>query len=223
MSLNAAGRRGERGPALLIRWMGNLVTIRALGRRGKRHTWSVKRDGQDSRPRTPEEERDDLLAYAFRALGGRALTRVELRQKLQRRSENEALIEEVLGRVASLGYQDDAHVAQAEGRRRSVGSFRVRQTLKRRGVGENLIAETVEARTAEDEVAAATDLLARRWGGFQRKADPRASAYAFLARRGFAGQAIWTAIREVAASQDSSEDDPDWEVDARPSDGTARG
>ncbi|WP_345468024.1 RecX family transcriptional regulator [Deinococcus carri] len=159
--------------------------------------------------RTPEERqkaRDDLLAYAFRALSGRALTEAELRTRLLRRTEDRALAEEVLARVQELGYQNDEGVARAENSRRGVGGFRVRQTLKRRGVEEGLIAETLAARDPGEEQADALALLERRWPSLARKRDPRASAYAFLARRGFAGSAIWAAIHEMSGR---AEDLPD--------------
>ncbi|WP_412029161.1 recombination regulator RecX [Deinococcus yunweiensis] len=163
-------------------------------------------------PRSPQEERDALLAYAFRALGGRALTEAELRGKLEKRSTDPALVQEVLTRVQELGYQDDAHVARAEGSRSTVGRYRVRQTLKRRGVSEELIQQTVEARDPEREAESAVTLLERRWPALARKRDPRASAYAFLARRGFGGDAIWAAIREVSAAADAVTELPDDEA-----------
>lgn len=149
------------------------------------------------RPKTREEQREALLAYAFRALGARAMTEAELRGKLERRSEDPELIEDVLRRVQDLGYQNDAEVARTENKRRGVGGLRVRQTLRRRGVGAELIEETLQARDPEQEQQEATELLIRRWPALSRKRDPRASAYAFLARRGFGGNVIWPAIREV--------------------------
>ncbi|SMB91554.1 RecX family transcriptional regulator [Deinococcus hopiensis] len=162
----------------------------------------MERDGEGG-PRQSEQERqkarDDLLAYAFRALAGRALTEAELRTRLLRRTDDPALAAEVLARVQELGYQNDEAVARAEGQRGGVGGFRVRQTLKRRGVAEELIEDTLAARDPEAEREAAVALLERRWTALSRKRDPRASAYAFLARRGFGGSAIWAAIREVGA------------------------
>ncbi|WP_156103457.1 RecX family transcriptional regulator [Deinococcus sp. YIM 77859] len=147
-----------------------------------------------------QKARDDLLAYAFRALGGRALTEAELRVRLLRRTDDAALAAEVLARVQELGYQSDAGVARTEGTRRGVGGFRVRQTLRRRGVPEELIEATLADRDPTAEQADATALLARRWPTFARKRDPRASAAAFLARRGFAPSVIWAAIGEVAGT-----------------------
>lgn len=179
--------------------MGNLVTIPAVGPAGKRHTRQV------DEAQTERDERDSLLAYAFRALGNRALTEAELRARLERRSKNAELIQEVLGRVQELGYQDDALVAQVEGGRRSVGALRIRHTLKRRGLDQELIQQTLAARDPDAELEAVRELLSRRWASFARKRDPKASAYAFLARRGFAASAIWTALREVAEMDDSEE------------------
>ena len=122
-------------------------------------TWAANSPLEPARTPTPEEARDTLLAYAFRALGARALTATELRGKLERRSDDEALVQEVLERVQELGYQDDAQVAQVEGTRRGIGGFRVRQTLKRRGVTAPLIEETMLARDPDDEQAAATEVL----------------------------------------------------------------
>lgn len=167
--------------------------------RRKRHTGDVTA-GEEKTPEERQKARDDLLAYAFRALSGRALTEAELRTRLLRRTDDEALAGEVLARVQELGYQNDEGVARAEGSRRGVGGFRVRQTLKRRGVTQGLIEETLAARDPDEEQADATALLERRWSSFARKRDPRASAYAFLARRGFPGSVIWAAIREVSAA-----------------------
>lgn len=162
--------------------------------------------GRARRPRTREEEREALLAYAFRALGARANTAAELRGKLARRCEDEEMVEDVLRRVQELGYQNDAEVARSEGRRSGVGTFRVRQTLKRRGVDAELIDETLQARDPDAEQEDAARLLARRWPALRGKRDPRASAYAFLARRGFPSGVIWAALREVSEAYEEGEE-----------------
>lgn len=161
-------------------------------------------EARPQRLKTPEEKRDDLLGYAFRALGQRALSAAELRAKLERRSDDPDLIVEVLGRVQELGYQQDSQVARIETSRRGVGQFRVRQTLKKRGLDAELIQETLEQIDPDDQRAAALDLLTRRWPSLGRKRDPRAAAYGLLARRGFAGSIIWDVIREVSEAAGSA-------------------
>lgn len=152
---------------------------------------------KSTQPLSEAEERDQLLAYAFQALGARALSAAELRRKLSQRTENTELIQSVLARVQELGYQKDEDVARIENNKSGIGSFRVRQALKRRGVSEALIEETLETRDPDQETAEAIHLLERRWLHFQRKKNPRGSAYAFLSRRGFSGSVIWAAIEAL--------------------------
>lgn len=154
-------------------------------------------------PLTPEhpdwdQAREKLLTYAFAALSRRALTEAELRQRLERRSDQEMLIQHVLERVRELGYQNDAAVAESEGRRRGVGEYRIRQRLKQRGLDEELIQETLEARDPEAEEQDAREGLARRLGGFARKKNPKGSAYAWLTRRGYSSDLIRRLLDEVA-------------------------
>lgn len=155
---------------------------------------STKQTNQPSYSEHDDTERDQLLAYAFRALGARALSETELRRKLSQRTENTELIEHILTRVQELGYQKDEDVARIENNRSGVGSFRVRQTLKRRGVSETLIEETLEHRDPDQEQTEAKRLLERRWSTFLRKKNPRNSAYAFLSRRGFSSSVIWKVL-----------------------------
>lgn len=175
-----------------------------------RRSYTPTRPGaEDARPKrekTPDEQRDDLLAYAFRALGQRALSATELRGKLERRSDNPELIAQVLARVQELGYQQDEQVARIETSRRGLGQFRVRQNLKRRGLNAELIDETIQAIEPEDERQEAAELLSRRWDSMLRKRDPRAAAYALLARRGYPSPVIWAAIREVLDTRGETEE-----------------
>lgn len=160
---------------------------------------------------SPEDEQADLLAYAFRALGARAMTAHELRAKLSARCEDPERVDAVLARIQELGYQSDEQVAGSEGRRRGVGAFRVRQRLRQRGVDDALITETLAQRDPDEELADACRLLESRWPGLARKKDPRASAYALLARRGFGSAVIWEALRQVAAAQPPEDADAAWE------------
>lgn len=151
-------------------------------------------------PGSPEWEadREKLLAYAFQALSRRALTEAELRERLLRRSAHGELIEHIVERVRELGYQSDAVVAEAEARRRGVGHYRVRQKLKQRGLDEDLIQETLEGRDPEAEERDAREQLAKRLSGFARKKNPKASAYAWLTRRGYPSDLIRRLLDEVA-------------------------
>ena len=170
------------------------------------------------------EQREQLMMYAFRALGQRALSEAELRGRMLRRLPapklpdpkltepkltdpmladaeltGPELVNAVLERVRELGYLNDEQVAQAEARRRGVGSGRVRQKLRQRGVENQLIEEVLAERDPEAEAEDARTLLARRWPSFQRAPDPQRRAFAFMLRRGYSSSMIWPLLREVAA------------------------
>ncbi|GGQ94625.1 RecX family transcriptional regulator [Deinococcus ruber] len=148
---------------------------------------------------TPEQERERLLLYAFRALGQRALSRHELRERLLRRTEQPDIAEAVLARVQELGYLSDEQVAHSEAARRGVGQHRVRQKLRQRGVEAGVVAQVMAERDPDAEEEDARTLLDRRWDTFQRSGDPVKRAHAFLMRRGYPGALIWRLLREKAA------------------------
>ena len=151
---------------------------------------------------TPEKQREQLLMYAFRALGQRALSEAELERRMLRRNEDGDLVKSVLERVRELGYLSDLQVAQAEARRRGVGTGRVRQKLRRRGVDTLLIEEALADRDPDAETEDARTLLDRRWQSFQRAADPQKRAFDFLMRRGYSSGLIWPLLREKLAQQE---------------------
>jgi regulatory protein len=157
---------------------------------------------RERREPTPEEQREQLLMYAFRALGQRALSEAELERRMLRRNEDGDLVRSVLERVRELGYLSDLQVAQAEARRRGVGSVRVRQKLRQRGVDSLLIEEAIAERDPDAEAEDARTLLDRRWPSFQRAADPQKRAFDFLMRRGYSSGLIWPLLREKLARQE---------------------
>lgn len=167
---------------------------------------------QEARRLTPEQERERLLMYAFRALGQRALSEAELRQRLLRRSEDPDLAGSVLERVKELGYLSDDLVARVEAGRRGVGGHRVRQKLRQRGLEPELIEQAVSGRDPDAELEDARQLLARRWPGFQRAPDPHRRAHAFLSRRGYPGAVIWQLLAELEAGPHDGEAEEEEEV-----------
>ena len=150
-------------------------------------------------PLTPEQERERLLLYAFRALGQRALSTHELRERLLRRTQQPEVAEAVLARVTELGYLSDVQVARSEAARRGVGQHRVRQKLRARGLEPQVVAEAMETRDPDAEADDARALLDRRWNSFQRAPDPLRRAGAFLMRRGYPGALVWRLLREKSA------------------------
>ncbi len=148
---------------------------------------------------------DDLMAYAFRALAQRALTESELRARLARRGADDAAQERLIARLRELGYLNDAGVAQAVSARGGVGRFRVKAELKRRGVAGEVIDEALAGRDPDQDLEGARRLAERHRDRWSRARDPRATAYGFLARRGFEGSVIWAVLNELQLGQAGEE------------------
>jgi regulatory protein len=112
-----------------------------------------------------------LYDYAVKALGRQMRTEVELRRLMQTRVEpgerGEAVIHTVIARLKEHGYLNDAAFAETYARLRQenekLGSRRVRQDLKLKGVKTELVEETLDARYgATDEEALARQHLERK-------------------------------------------------------------
>jgi regulatory protein len=112
-----------------------------------------------------------LYEYGVRSLGRAMRTEADLRRLMQRRAEpgelGEAAIAAALVRLREHGYLDDAAFAETYARLRQqnekLGERRVRQDLQQKGVGSELIAETLEARYGQtNEEALAREHLERR-------------------------------------------------------------
>jgi len=112
-----------------------------------------------------------LYNYALKALGRRMRSEAELRRIMSARVEpgerGEAVIRAVVARLKEYGYLDDVVFAETYARLRQenekLGSRRVRQDLKLKGVKTDLVEETVDARYgATDEEALARQHLERK-------------------------------------------------------------
>jgi regulatory protein len=112
-----------------------------------------------------------LFEYATKALGRQMRTEADLRRLMQRRVEpgerGDAAIETVVARLQEYGYLDDAAFAETYARLRQenekLGVRRVQQDLQQKGVNQELIAETLEARYGQtNEEALARQHLERK-------------------------------------------------------------
>ena len=137
-------------------------------------------DGRDEGRRARER--------ALRALRRRPLSRAELRARLERAGHGEAVVAATIDDLASRGYLDEAAVAdvvERDAERRRLGSLRVAQRLRRRGLPEDLV-EASETRLRQGDLERARALLARRFGeGASGDRAVRARAFRLLLARGF--------------------------------------
>ena len=94
-------------------------------------------------------DREGLWNYALRALGGRAHSTGEMREKLSRRAERPEDVEGVLARLKESKYLDDRQFAESYATARlsneRFGKTRVLQDLRHRRVAPALAEKTVHA------------------------------------------------------------------------------
>jgi regulatory protein len=160
-------------------------------------------------------DEDALFNYALRALGGRAHSQGELREKLRRRAADTGALEAVLGRLKEAGYLDDRRFAEgfaaARLENQGLGSARVLRDLRQRRVAPALAGEAVEKTFAGvDEVRLIEDFLARKFRGKQLPAflaDEKnlAGAYRRLRYAGFSSNASIQVLKKYAREAEELE------------------
>src|SRR5579864_6412385 len=172
---------------------------------------------RNQRQRTPRKlEAEGLWELALRALGGRASSTGEIRQKLRARAARAEDIEPVLKRLKEYGYLDDRQFAEsytsARLENQRLGKARVAEELRRRRVAPALAESTVrKAYENVDEIALIEEFIRRKYRSAPREALFRdqkdlASAYRKLMRAGFASGNAIRALKRFAANPELLDD-----------------
>ncbi len=153
-----------------------------------------------------------LYEYAVRSLARRSLTLSELRSRLARRAARESSVGEVIERLRSAGYIDDARLAESYAffRREyeGFGQQRVLRELRRRGVDSELAEQAVATSYQDaDEASLIRRQLQRKLGqGYQEHPieDPKKvlSLYRALVRAGFSSDKIVEALQQISPDSD---------------------
>jgi regulatory protein len=156
----------------------------------------------DERARDPDAVREAALKLLERS----RRTRADLSRRLREKGYAAAIVDQVIGRLGSVGLVDDAEYALAylaeRWGRRAAGWRRLEADLRRRGIDGEAIAAARSRFEAErgraDEVSLARRVIAQAARRLA-KLEPRVRRqrlYALLARRGFDGEVIDAAMRE---------------------------
>jgi regulatory protein len=156
-----------------------------------------------------------LLEYAMSALGRRALSAGELRDRLNRRAENPNDATVVMAKLKEYGYLDDHRFAESYANARmenqGLGRQRVLRDLRQRRVAAAVAERAVEKAYADsDEPALIEAFLARKYRGKDLPAlfaEPAqlASAYRKLRYAGFSGSASMRVLRRYSAQAEDLE------------------
>jgi regulatory protein len=162
-----------------------------------------------------------LWQYALRALGGRAHSINELRQKLERRAERKDDVAAVLARLKELGYLDDKRYAEAVATwrkdRQGLGKARALRDLRQRRVAPKVAEKAVSEIYSEvDEPAMVEAFLRRKYRNTRLDvflAEPKnlASAYRRLRVAGFGSASSLSVLKRFAREPemlDALEEEP---------------
>jgi regulatory protein len=182
-------------------------------------------------------EPDKLLNVALRALGGRAHSSGELREKLRRRARNDADVDVVMGKLKEAGYLNDRRFAEnyaaARLENQGLGKMRVLRDLRQRRIAPKL-AEQITEQTYQktNEADLIEEFLRRKYRGkvlstFLSEEKNLAGAFRRLRYAGFsAGQSIKVLKRfasqpevlDALESEESPEDSPNENRNQHPGD-----
>jgi regulatory protein len=155
---------------------------------------------------------DALWAYALKILAGRAHSTGELREKLRRRAERAAGVDDVLARLKDIGYLDDRRYAEGFAAARlsseKFGRTRVIRDLRQHRVAPSLAERTVQKVYQDvDEEALIEDWIRRKYRlapreGLFREDKDLAAAYHRLLRAGFRTGEIIRVLKRFAKNPD---------------------
>jgi regulatory protein len=155
--------------------------------------------GLAARASDPQAQLQEALDLSFAYLGHRDRTVAEVRRHLERKRVEPAGIEAAVAELERLRYLDDERFAQrfAEDRRRldGWGADRIERRLVALGVASAVASAAAFAGGADDELAAALEVLRRRVRRPPRTDRDRDRALGVLARRGYELEVAYDAVR----------------------------
>ena len=161
------------------------------------------------------ETEAELYDVAVRALMRRPHSVHEMKQKLERRSDNKLLVQVVMARLKENGQIDDALYAKQFARQRTEsrkqGKFRVARDLRARGIPDRHIASALEeVAQNSDEAAMVRQRIERKLRSYRGEIDEKkmASIYGSLLRAGFSAHVVRRELKAI-----TREDLPDAEME----------
>jgi len=150
------------------------------------------------------ETEAELYEVAVRALMRRAHSVHDMKQKLERRSNNKLLVQVVMARLKENGQIDDARYAKQFARQRTEsrkqGKYRISRDLRARGVPDRHIdAALKESAEQNDEGAMVRQRIERKLRSYRGEIDEKklASIYGSLLRAGFSSEVVRRELKAV--------------------------
>ncbi|MDO8210676.1 regulatory protein RecX [Conexibacter sp. CPCC 206217] len=142
------------------------------------------------------------LERAFRYLGPRARTEVELQRHLEGKGIEPETVAQALDSLREQGYVDDVRFARefSEDKRllEEWGADRIERRLLALGVPQEIVRRAVGARGRDDELEAAAALLQRRFPALDDDPREQRRAIGVLVRKGYDSELAWDVVRAHA-------------------------
>ena len=141
-------------------------------------------------------------------LTARAYAEKELAEKLLRAGYHMKTAEIVLYKLQKSHILDDADYAKTYARTRSenrVGSFRIAQELRRKGVDPDTIQDALSEMDEDAQLEQATELAVRQLKQIRTDEDPRKTVQKLvskLVRRGYSFELARKAVRQALSKRD---------------------
>lgn len=154
---------------------------------------------------------------ATRLLETRQHSRSELGVKLAQRKFDRRVVAATLAELERLGLVDDRIFAEAyasELAGKGQGNWKIKQALHKKGLEQELVAETVATLTVDsDEDSRMEDLLRRKLAALGRSKDPpekiREKLVRHLATKGFPAGMVYRKVAQFIAGGQDGEDFPE--------------
>ncbi|RRJ67715.1 regulatory protein RecX [Paenibacillus oralis] len=149
------------------------------------------------------DERQRGYADALAYLSRKPRTAYEISMRLKEKGWGEETVNDVIHRLHTEGYLNDAVYAQEWASQRvklrGKGKLWVRHELRQKGVSKPLIEEALGEVSEDDEFESAMLLGAKKWRGTSGEPlDKKRKTGAFLQRRGFSGKVVSKVLRELS-------------------------
>jgi regulatory protein len=148
------------------------------------------------------DERQQGYADALKYLSLKPRTTYEIAQRLGEKGWGEETIQDVLTRLQSEGYVNDAAYAQEWASQRvklrGKGKLWVKHELRQKGISKAYIEEALGEVSEEDEFESALQLGMKKWRSTTGELlDRKRKTGAFLQRRGYSGSVVSRVMREL--------------------------
>ncbi|GGY58666.1 regulatory protein RecX [Bacterioplanes sanyensis] len=152
--------------------------------------------------RKQNSDLDDIASLhgaAVELLARRDHSRQELERKLQPRTTQSELLQQVLDQLAERGWQSDQRFAEMFVRSRCSrghGPMRVRQDMRQKGLSDHLITQVLSDSDC-DWFELAVEVASKKYASLQRDPRWREKLYRFLSYRGFLADQVQHALEQV--------------------------